>query len=155
MSCLSPSFPFSTWDALPHPNKYQSEPSSHPPPTLGNPFVLWICARIEHHPCSLGCNKSLQHHTRAEQRLGNLLGAVCVFWTALLVSLAVLLLLGCHSVLAFLSHTNSSTRAVHRVLTGTWSSFQQPPIIQRMCCCCRASLSTSQDLCSLGRNLPP
>lgn len=86
---------------------------------------------------------------------GNLLDAVCMFWTALLVSLAVLLLLGCHSVLAFLSHTSPSSRAVPRVPTGTWSSFQQPPIIQRMCCCCRASLSTSQDLCGLGRNLPP
>lgn len=76
---------------------------------MQNSFVLWVCITTEHHPCSLGslgCNKSLQHRTRAEQRLGNLPDVVvCTFWTALLVSLAApvpvwMSLCGCHS-LAF------------------------------------------------------
>lgn len=99
-----------------------------------NSFVLWVCIRAEHHPCSLGslgCNKSLQH--RAEQHLG-----CCLH---LLDSPARVLGSSCSCLDVPLCWPSSHTPTPPlELLTGTWSSFQQPPIIQRMSCCSKASL---------------
>lgn len=49
-----------------------------------------------------------------------------MFWTALLVSLAVPAPVWIHSVLALLSHTNPSTRAVHRDLEQLPAASHHP-----------------------------